>query len=215
MLDDYLEEQAVKRERLIRAGRLSASLTLDIPQNAVFGWKRFGSLSRGDDGVSIGDWFGAGLDVRYCAGHPMVAACLKRWTRHDAPGEHCKCGIWTFERFEGVVNFWRCGYVRLVVGRVAQWGRVYQERSARRSEFAYPVALYTDYRQEAELCRAFCDDVRPLTPLLNEYGRGWCYDCARVKRLERLRPNPDGSKDDFVGEPLICETCVRTWRVAL
>jgi len=215
LLDEHYRVERWKGVNASNARAMSCYLSLKVPDNAHLGWKRFASLRRDAGGnIILADWFGGGLNVKHVARHPMVAACLKP-SGHVAPDALCKCGIWTFDQCEPVFNFWGCGHVRLVVGRVAQWGRVFEAERALRSEFAYPVTIYTDYQREADLAVEFCGDVRPLSPLLNEHGRGWCVRCTRVKRLSRLHRDPEECKDDFLGEPLICETCVRAWRVAL
>ena len=70
----------------------------------------------------------------------MVAYCTKRGIAadHDAPGEHCDCGIYAFAKPDHPDLISQ----NKVWGEVAMWGEVLICESGYRAEYAYPTNLF-------------------------------------------------------------------------
>lgn len=60
---------------------------------------------------------------------------------HKAPQKDCRCGLYAFKQIEDLIQI--AASPRLVLGRVAIWGRIVELEKGYRAEYAYPQVLYT------------------------------------------------------------------------
>lgn len=68
-----------------------------------------------------------------------------RTDTHEAPHPDCRCGLWAVrDRGIAQAKVSRGG----VFGRVAMWGRVLEFKKGYRAQYAYPVEIYGDTRNE-------------------------------------------------------------------
>lgn len=78
--------------------------------------------------------------IEWPAGHVLVARCLG--AGHRAPDPSCDCGIYGARDLETLREHGLCLAPEiLLVGRVALWGRVIDDISGWRGEFATPSEL--------------------------------------------------------------------------
>ncbi len=93
------------------------------------------------------------------------AVCMRGHTSHHPPHRTCGCGWYGVKTVAQVLTWVRFRQSmdklppvrRIVIGRVALWGRVIEHEAGYRAEFAYEACLYVG--------------TSPLLPLLSERYR--------------------------------------------
>ena len=77
---------------------------------------------------------------------PIVARCYERPGAHEAPAEHCVCGVYACDDAHAAL-FYAHRSGSAVVGRTRLWGRVVEHEAGWRAERAYPDAIYVPREQ--------------------------------------------------------------------
>lgn len=122
-----------------------------------------------------------------------------RLSEHMAPDADCTCGFYAFKTLEDVRA--QFGWYGVVLGQIAMWGRVIEHTMGWRSQFIYPLRLYT-----YEDCAQHKNPVLPYMPYLSDlYGVPFeLFTADWAEYTPASAPRPSQSKPLTLEELLAC-----------